>query len=61
MEEQKAISDLGGTMRLGAFDCTLRRDRLGARLRQTKISERHRHRYRAQQRVPRSACEDAGW
>ena len=46
MEEQKAVSDLGGTMRLGAFDCELKpgtwaHKAYGADL----ISERHRHRY----------------
>ena len=46
MEEQKAIHDLGGTMRLGAFDCTLSPDTLSARAYQTlSIRERHRHRY----------------
>ncbi len=46
MEEQKAISNLGGTMRLGAYSCaimpgTKTRDIYGADL----IHERHRHRY----------------
>jgi CTP synthase len=46
MEEQKAIRDLGGTMRLGAFDCTLKAGTASARAYgKTKISERHRHRY----------------
>ena len=46
MEEQKSISNLGGTMRLGAYDCRLRE---GSRAAQaygaTDISERHRHRF----------------
>ncbi len=46
MEEQKQIENMGGTMRLGAFDCQLHADSktheaYGASL----ISERHRHRY----------------
>ena len=46
MEEQKAISDLGGTMRLGAFDCTLATDTHSRRAYgTTAISERHRHRF----------------
>ncbi len=46
MEEQKNISTLGGTMRLGAYDCTLRHDSLAAKAYGTQhIRERHRHRY----------------
>lgn len=38
--------DLGGTMRLGAYDCILAPDSLTAKIYgSTKISERHRHRY----------------
>ncbi len=46
MEEQKSIKTKGGTMRLGAYPCSLAK---GSRARmiygQPKISERHRHRY----------------
>lgn len=46
MSEQKKAKDLGGTLRLGAYDATLAK---GSRLAQIygteKISERHRHRY----------------
>ncbi|MCL5127921.1 MULTISPECIES: CTP synthase [unclassified Algibacter] len=46
MEEQKNITDMGGTMRLGAWDCDLK---LGSGVRDIykseSISERHRHRY----------------
>src|SRR5690606_34094445 len=46
MEEQKYVKDMGGTMRLGAFDCEIKK---GTKAFQaygkTKISERHRHRY----------------
>jgi CTP synthase len=46
MEEQRGVTDMGGTMRLGAFPCALAR---GSRARkaygQAEISERHRHRY----------------
>jgi len=47
MEEQKSITNKGGTMRLGAWDCHLKDGTLvqeiykGAK----DISERHRHRY----------------
>jgi len=46
MESQKSISDKGGTMRLGAWDCELEPNSLVAKAYQSKkISERHRHRY----------------
>ncbi|ARN77670.1 CTP synthetase [Nonlabens spongiae] len=45
MEDQKNILDMGGTMRLGAWDCEL----LGGKVKEIYgkdlISERHRHRY----------------
>lgn len=46
MDEQKGIVDKGGTMRLGSYDCQLKRDS-NAHLAygKSKISERHRHRY----------------
>ena len=46
MEEQKNISQMGGTMRLGAFDCALQAGSKAAAIYgSTTISERHRHRY----------------
>ncbi len=46
MEEQRTISDKGGTMRLGAYDCQLRRQSTASKAYHAlKISERHRHRY----------------
>lgn len=46
MEEQKSISNMGGTMRLGAYDCVLEPDSLAAKAyANTRISERHRHRF----------------
>ncbi len=46
MEDQKQITNMGGTMRLGAYDCDLRE---GSKVRSIydakSISERHRHRY----------------
>lgn len=46
MEEQKSISNMGGTMRLGAYDCTLAPDSKAAEAYgKTEISERHRHRF----------------
>jgi CTP synthase len=46
MEEQKAIADKGGTMRLGAYACKLEEGSLArAVYGKRDISERHRHRY----------------
>ncbi|MDE6551666.1 MAG: CTP synthase [Muribaculaceae bacterium] len=46
MEEQKHISDMGGTMRLGAYDCRLAPGSLVAEAYgKSDIRERHRHRY----------------
>ncbi|MCF6170781.1 MAG: CTP synthase [Bacteroidales bacterium] len=46
MEEQKKVKDLGGTMRLGAYNCRLDRNSVSyAEYRKDSISERHRHRY----------------
>lgn len=46
MEEQKKITDKGGTMRLGAWPCILKKDSKSyAEYQNEKISERHRHRY----------------
>ena len=47
MEEQKTITNKGGTMRLGAWSCRLEPDTLASRLYDGAdvIYERHRHRY----------------
>ena len=46
MEEQKTISQMGGTMRLGAYDCELTQKSMVAGIYgETLIRERHRHRY----------------
>ena len=46
MPEQAGVTQLGGTMRLGAYPCVLKRGSLAHRLYGSdKISERHRHRY----------------
>ena len=46
MEEQKSVTNMGGTMRLGAYDCTLLKGSKVAEIYKTlEISERHRHRY----------------
>ncbi len=46
MEEQKKVRQMGGTMRLGAYDCSIKKNTLAhAAYQKAKISERHRHRY----------------
>ena len=46
MEEQKELKNLGGTMRLGAYDCHVEKDSLLHKIYENDvISERHRHRY----------------
>ncbi len=46
MPEQKGVTQLGGTMRLGAYPCILKKGTLAHRLYgRDEIMERHRHRY----------------
>lgn len=47
MAEQKHITKMGGTMRLGAYECVIRKGSRAAQAYQseTLIKERHRHRY----------------
>lgn len=47
METQKEVTHKGGTMRLGAWDCTLLPNTLASNVygNASKISERHRHRF----------------
>jgi CTP synthase len=46
MEEQKSITDKGGTMRLGAWKCDLKANSLAYSIYgKSSILERHRHRY----------------
>lgn len=60
MEEQKSISNMGGTMRLGAYDCELRPGSLAARAYgRSLISERHRHRFELNEAYI-SRLEEAG-
>ena len=61
MEEQKTITQMGGTMRLGEYPCELRAGSraLAAYDGKTSIRERHRHRYEFNNRY-REAYEKAG-
>lgn len=47
MSDQKGVTDLGGTLRLGAYPCRLEKGSLAEKLYGAElISERHRHRYK---------------
>jgi CTP synthase len=60
LSEQKNIQNLGGTMRLGAYLCHLKKDSLAYRAYgQLLISERHRHRYEFNNEY-KSAFEEKG-
>jgi CTP synthase len=60
MEEQKAIREKGGTMRLGAYPALLREGSLAHQAYgEEKISERHRHRYEVNNDY-REQLEDKG-
>jgi CTP synthase len=46
MEEQKSVTNMGGTMRLGAYECVLQKgSKANEAYGKTHIQERHRHRY----------------
>lgn len=60
MEEQKAITNMGGTMRLGAYECIVSKDsKAYEAYQQEHIQERHRHRYEFNNNY-RSEYEKAG-
>lgn len=46
MEEQKAVTNMGGTMRLGAYECVINpNSKVYEAYQEEHIQERHRHRY----------------
>ena len=46
MEDQKNVTDMGGTMRLGAYDCEIVKDSITYKAyKKNLVQERHRHRY----------------
>jgi CTP synthase len=47
MEEQKGVTDFGGTMRLGAYECRIIKEKSNVHKAYNKLTvhERHRHRY----------------
>ena len=60
MPEQAGVTQLGGTMRLGAYPCVLKRGSLAHRLfGREEIRERHRHRYEVNNEM-RDALAAAG-
>ncbi len=60
MEEQKNVTEKGGTMRLGAWDCDLiENSNVYKAYNKTQISERHRHRYEFNNAYKKQ-LEDAG-
>jgi len=61
MEEQKGITEKGGTMRLGAWDCKIKEGtKVHKSYNKTFIRERHRHRYEFNNHFLK-AFEDAGF
>lgn len=58
LRELTGVEEMGGTMRLGAWECVLQPDSLAAKAyRSTKISERHRHRYEFNREFERTLTE----
>lgn len=59
MPEQKNVSDMGGTMRLGAYPCIIRDGSVYAKeaYGTSEISERHRHRYEMNNEFRESLAE----
>ncbi len=46
MEDQKGITDMGGTMRLGVYPCVVTKGSIASTAyKQLEVNERHRHRY----------------
>jgi CTP synthase len=60
MEEQKAVTEKGGTMRLGAWSCDIKEGSLAHEIyNDTSILERHRHRFEYNSDY-KSQLEEAG-
>ncbi len=60
MEEQKSITNMGGTMRLGSWDCHLKEGSLVEKVYgSSDIEERHRHRYEFNNKY-KEQMEEAG-
>ncbi|TVQ90559.1 MAG: CTP synthase [Deltaproteobacteria bacterium] len=66
LDEQRKVTDKGGTMRLGSYPCELVQGSLAARIYEaTRIDERHRHRYEVNpayhERLIAGGLEVSGW
>ncbi len=60
LPEQKAVKEMGATMRLGTYECAIKKGSLAYRAYgQASISERHRHRYEVNNKF-RKLLDDAG-
>ncbi len=60
MADQKSVVNIGGTLRLGNYECTLKENTLAYKYyKQDKILERHRHRYEFNNKY-RKILEDHG-
>lgn len=60
MEEQKNITNMGGSMRLGAYECQLKKgSKAFQAYKKTRIEERHRHRFEFNENY-KTQFEDAG-
>lgn len=60
LEEQKHIKDMGATMRLGSYECALKKDtRARHAYKKARVMERHRHRYEFNNKY-RAALEKNG-
>ena len=60
MEEQRSITDKGGTMRLGSYPCTVENNsKVFEAYQETNLNERHRHRYEFNNNY-KDACEKEG-
>lgn len=60
LSEQEGVKDYGGTMRLGAFPCTLQKgSKTYVAYKTSKIEERHRHRYEFNNAY-KKPCEEKG-
>ena len=60
LDSQRKVTDMGGTMRLGAYPCRLEEGSLARRIyRADEVSERHRHRYEVNPEY-REPLSDAG-
>ena len=59
MLEQKSIRNLGGTMRLGAYPCTVQKgSRAYAAYRKELVTERHRHRFEVNNKFRKRLAEN---